>query len=89
MSAAVPRPGPVVYWITRDRDHDGTLDELVDVWTSPPARTVVDDGAFWLSDDWSLEHRVLRCSLARASRLFGVVPDDDRMVIRAERSKPL
>lgn len=79
----------MVYWITRDRDHDGTLDDLVDVWSTPPKRTVVDDGSFWLSDDWSLEHRVMRCLRGRALRIFGTVPDDDRMVIRVERNKPL
>lgn len=97
MNDKVPKPGPLVYYMTRDSDVDGALEDAVDVWTVQPERFALsEDGAFWLPDsaywmsgEFDLTTRAARWSLATAWRRVGTTPDDDRQVIRFERLEPI
>lgn len=41
----------MTFWLTRDSDMEGKLDDNVDVWLSRPTRFVMGDGAVWMCED--------------------------------------
>lgn len=83
---------PGTYWITRDSDRDGVALDVCDVWTALPTRYVCEvnevgvHSAFWMMAEFDLSNRVgdATHTLASVHAYFGVVPDDDRMCVRAE-----
>ena len=79
-----PEP-PQTYWITRDRDIDGTLSDVFEVWLRRPWR---DDNGTWMPDwsdeDWSTEDTALygRFFAVQLAAWGVTLPDDDIQCVR-------
>lgn len=72
------------YWLTRDTDIDGTLENAVDIWEARPIliELVGTDGYCWLSEQEDVEPFVCRLSLNHAQSRFGTLPETTRECIR-------
>jgi hypothetical protein len=80
-------PPPAPYWLTRDGDVEDGEPMDVEVWTSIPVRltNLGVAGAYWMSKaEWDISSRWGRYSWQSIARWVGVVPDDDRMIIRVD-----
>lgn len=86
---AIPTP-PGLYFVTRDRNADGRLAPLVEVWTARPELVRASDvGAYWIGEGGvGLEFRFATWSLATAWRVINnAIPDDERQCIRVGRGE--
>lgn len=82
---------PMTYWLTRDSDVDGKLDDAIDVWLMRPTRHALPGGlgAVWLCDDimvptadGDVPARYGTWTKDQALRACYVLPDTDRECIR-------
>lgn len=76
------------FYLTRDADEDGELDDFVDIWSKPPTRNAIPGfGKFtcYTTGVWDLETYVERISKAKALKLFNVIPDHYNQVIKAPK----
>jgi hypothetical protein len=83
-NGATPCDGAdVAFYLTRDREEDGTLSPLVDVWTEKPTRHRAGGHVvLWLGQDHTLDTRVKQVCVHDAKREFGASPDSDLIMIR-------
>lgn len=81
----------MTYWLTRDSDVEGNLDETVDVWLARPTRRSLPGGlgAVWICDDIMVDtstgdapSRYASWTLAQCLRACYVYPDNDRESIK-------
>jgi len=82
---------PMTYWLTRDSDVEGVLDDTIDVWLMRPTRHVLPGGlgAVWLCDDimvasadGDVPARFGTWTKDQTLRAVRVLPDTDRECLR-------
>lgn len=77
----MPKPVVKPVWMGRDLDENGTLRGWVTVWTTAPTRYAGGNlgkaTQWWVPDGYSESVWIVD-----ALRRYGVVPDDDRQLIR-------
>lgn len=78
---------PFTYWLTRDCDIDGTLEDTVDVWMARPCfeRIASEGGVCWFDDSpTGMTHRWKRLPLAIVAAWGHTIPETPHECIRVE-----
>ena len=87
-SRALPTGGRMIF-LTRDRDEDGALDDMIDIWSEEPERVDKDNGAvIWRAKRTRVNTLLKILHVGDTRTAFGIAPTHAKeMIILARRSK--